>query len=88
MTTGAWYVEGRTLHLLLPNFQAAVRMDNLWEVLHQDPMFEILDAARYEFIPTKYTAEGSSQPLFPSFLGDETPHLVIEYQQFLSGPGE
>lgn len=85
MTTGAWYVEGPTLHLLLPNFQAAVRMENLRQVLNRDPLFEVLDATRYEFLPTEYAHEGSGKQSLPSFIRDETPHLVIEYQHFLAG---
>ena len=37
MTTGAWYVKGAQLHLLMPNFHAAVRMDNLRDILNRDP---------------------------------------------------
>ena len=85
MTTGAWYVEGTTLHLLFPNFHTPVRMDNLREVLNPDPLFEVLDATRYEFLPTEYADEGSSKQSLGSFLRDETPHLVIEYQRLLAG---
>ena len=85
MTTGAWYVEGKTLHLLLPNFHAPVRMDNLREVLNRDPLFEVLDATRYEFLPSEYADEGSGKQSLGSFLREETPHLAIEYQQLLAG---
>ena len=85
MTTGAWYVEGTTLHLLLPNFHAPVRMDNLREVLNRDPMFEVLEATRYEFVPTEYVNEDSGKQSLLSFVRDETPHLAIEYQLLLAG---
>jgi hypothetical protein len=88
MTTGAWYVEGTTLHLLLPNFHAPVRMNNLREVLNRDPFFEVLEATRYEFIPTEYADDGSGRQSLLSFVRDETPHLAIEYQLLLAGgPG-
>jgi hypothetical protein len=84
MTTGAWYVEGTKLHLLLPNFHAPVRMDNVREVLNRDPMFEMLNATRYEFLPTEYADEGSGTQTLLSFVRDETPHLAIEYQVLLA----
>jgi hypothetical protein len=85
MTTGAWYVEGTTLHLLLPNFHASVRMDNLRQVLNRDPLFEVLEATRYEFVPTEYADEGSGKQSLFSFVRDETPHLAIEYQRLVAG---
>ena len=85
MTTGAWYVEGTTLHLLLPNFHAPVRMDNLRQVLNRDPMFEVFEATRYEFLPSEYADEGSGRQSLLSFVRDETPHLAIEYELFLAG---
>jgi len=85
MTTGAWYVEATTLHLLLPNFHAPVRMDNLRQVLNRDPMFEVLDATRYEFLPSEYADDGSGKQSLLSFVRDETPHLAIEYERLLAG---
>ncbi len=85
MTTGAWYVKGPMLHLLLPNFHAAVPMDNLREVLNRDPLFEVLEATRFEFVPTDYSVEDSEKPSLLSILKQETPHLAIEYQQLLAG---
>ena len=72
-------------HLLLPNFHAPVRMDNLREVLNRDPLFDVLDATRYEFLPSEYADEGSGKQSLLSFVRDETPHLAIEYQLLLAG---
>jgi len=72
-------------HLLLPNFHAPVRMDNLREVLNRDPLFDVLDATRYEFLPSEYADEGSDKQSLLSYVRDETPHLAIEYQQLLAG---
>ena len=85
MTTGAWYVEGSKLHLLLPNYHAPVRMDNLRAVLNRDPLFEVLDATRYEFLPTEYADEGSGKQSLLSYVRDETPHLAMEYERVLAG---
>ena len=84
MTTGAWYVEGTTFHLLLANYRAAVRLDNLRDVLDRDPLFEVLSAPRYEFAETDYAYAGSKKKSLHSSLRQETPHLVIEYQQLLA----
>lgn len=72
-------------HLLLPNFHAPVRMDNLREVLNRDPLFDVLDATRYEFLPSEYADEGSDKQSLLSYVRDETPHLAIECQQLLAG---
>ncbi|HBP87177.1 MAG TPA: SHOCT domain-containing protein [Nitrospirales bacterium] len=88
MTTGAWYVEGTTLHLLMPNFRAPVPFDNLREVLDRNPLFEVLEATRFEFLPMEYSVAvaGKTSP-FP-FWQEEIPHVAIEYQSLLArGPG-
>ena len=77
-------MEGTTLHLLLPNFHAPVRMDNLREVLNRDPMFEVLEATRYEFIPTDFSVKDSGKTSWLSVLREETPHLVIDYKKWLT----
>jgi hypothetical protein len=85
MTTGAWYVEDTMLHLLLPNFHAPVRMENLRQVLNRDPLLEVLDATRYEFVPIDYSIQGSGETSWLSVLREETPHLVIAYKKWLAG---
>jgi hypothetical protein len=85
MTTGAWYVEGTTLHLLLPNFHAPVRMNNLREVLNRDPFFEVLEATRYEFIPTEYADDGSGRQSLLSYVREETPHLQLSISFYWLG---
>ncbi len=85
MTTGAWYVEDTMLHLLLPNFHAPVRMENLRQVLNRDPLFEVLNATRYEFVPIEYSIEVSGETSWLSILREETPHLVIDYKKWLAG---
>jgi hypothetical protein len=88
MTTGGWYVEGTTLHLLLANYRAAVSVNNIREVLDRDPLFEVLSAPRYDFVLTEHSKEGSKKKSLFSSLRQETPHLIIEYQQLLAGkPG-
>jgi len=84
MTTGAWYVEETTLHLLLANYRAAVRLNNLQDVLDRDTLFEVLSAPRYEFAETDYAYAGSKKKSLHSSLRQETPHLAIEYTRFLA----
>ena len=83
MTTGAWYAEGTKLHLLLPNYHAPVNMNNEREVLNQDPLFEVLNATRYEFVPSSFATKHSNDASLLSLLQDETPHLIIEYEKLL-----
>ena len=84
MTTGAWYAEGTTLHLLLANYQAAVSMNNIRDVLERDPLFEVLNAPRYEFAETDYAYAGSKKKSLLSSLRQETPHLAIDYTRLLA----
>ena len=84
MTTGAWYVEGTTLHLLLANYRAAVSMNNIRDVLERDPLFEVYGAPRYEFVLTEHSKEGSEKKSLFSSLRHKTPHLAIEYTQLLA----
>jgi hypothetical protein len=86
MTTGAWYVEGTLLHLLLPNFHAPVSMVNLRQALDRDPMLNVLEGRRYEFLHTEFTHphKDSGDQSILSFLMEETPHLVLEYQRLLT----
>lgn len=84
MTTGVWYAEGTILHLLLANYRAVVRMNNIWDVLEQDPLFEVLSAPRYEFVQTEHSKEGSEKKSLLSSLRHTTPHLAIDYTQLLA----
>ena len=84
MTTGVWYVERTTLHLLLANYRAVVSVNNIREVLDRDPLFEVLSAARYEFVQTEHSKEGSEKKSLLSSLRHKTPHLAIEYTQLLA----
>jgi len=90
MTTGGWYVEGNLLHLLLPNFHAPVSMVNLRQALDRDPMLNVLEGRRYEFLHTEFThphKDPGDQSLL-SFLMEETPHLVMDYQRLLPGASD
>jgi hypothetical protein len=84
MTTGAWYVEGTTLHLLLANYRTAVSMNNIRDVLERDLLFEVLSAPRYEFAETDYVYAGSKKKSLLSSLRQETPHLAIDYTRLFA----
>jgi hypothetical protein len=84
MTTGAWYAEGTTLHLLLANYRADVSMNNIRDVLEGDPLFEVYGSPRYEFVLTEHSKEGSEKKSLLSSLRQKTPHLAIEYTQLLA----
>ena len=84
MTTGAWYAEGMTLHLLLANYRAAVSMNNIRDVLERDPLFDVFGSPRYNFLLTEHSKEGSEKKSLLSSLKQKTPHLAIEYTQLLA----
>ena len=86
MTTGAWYAKGADLHLLFSNVHAPVRMENLRQVLNKDPLYRVLEGTRYETIPTQFSRPyNRSEPasMF-SFFVEETPHLVMKYDNLLA----
>ncbi len=90
MTTGVWYARGSELHLLLPNVQAPVRMENLRQVLDKDPMFNVLEGTQYEFLPSKFTTihkDESDQSMLSHFT-QVTPHLVLDYQRLLASASD
>ena len=84
MTTGAWYAEGTTLHLLLANYRADVSMNNIRDVVERDPLFEVYGSPRYDFVLTEHSIEGSEKKSLLSSLRQKTPHLAIEYTQLLA----
>jgi hypothetical protein len=84
MTTGAWYVEGTTLHFLLANYRADVSMNNIRDVLERDPLFEVYGSPRYDFVLTEHSKESSEKKSLLSSLRHKTPHLAIEYTQLLA----
>ena len=84
MTTGAWYVEGATLHFLLANYRAAVSMNNIRDVLERDPLFEVYGSPRYDFVLTEHSKEGSEKKSLLSSLRHKTPHLALEYTRLLA----
>ena len=79
LTTGGWYVEGTTLHLLLANYRAAVSMSNIREVLDRDPLFTVVGSTLYDFVPGEYAKKSSKTRSFLSVLKSESHHLEIDY---------
>ncbi|MCA9497677.1 MAG: hypothetical protein KC588_00640 [Nitrospira sp.] len=83
MTTGAWFARDTTLHLLLANYRATVRLSNRQEAQDQDPLFRIQRQVQYEFVENGYARIPSDNKSLLSLLLPQTPHLIIEYQQLL-----
>lgn len=85
MTTGAWYVEGTTLHLVLANYRAAVTMGTIREALERDPLYEIVGSTLYEFAPGESSQPVTGSHSFLRTLSPDAPHLAIAYATLLAG---
>lgn len=84
ITTGAWYVKGPQLYLILSNYHEGVTMANVRELLWQDPL-HMIAASLYDFVPGPHhnvIREGSS---LGSFLIPEALQLALAYQPLSVG---
>lgn len=82
VTSGGWYVNGPSLHMVLANYRYAVTMSTVREILWQDPMWSEAGPF-YDLVPGEHETvreeEGSSRGL----LSPTLPTLSIEYKQLL-----
>lgn len=83
VTTGAFFVEGARLHLLLANYRMAVTMANVRDLLWEDPLrpntgaFYILAPAEFQSLVKR-----EEEPI-RSLLWPDVPELAIDYKQLL-----
>lgn len=80
VTTGAWYVEGRQLHLLLVNYRFPVTMPAVRDQLWDQPL--------YAYPPFYAVAAGDFQTLqrrsaLRQFIAADLPEVIIDYQPLL-----
>lgn len=82
VTSGGWFVNGESLHLVLANYRYAVTMPTVREIVWQDPLWTQAGPS-YDLVPGEHQTvlkeEGSSRRLFALNL----PSLSIEYKQLL-----
>jgi len=79
LTTGAWYVKGATLYLLLSNYREGVTMPNIRELVLQQPL-RMIAAPLYDFVPGPHQAISSASDSLTSFLIPQAPQLALAYQ--------
>jgi hypothetical protein len=84
ITTGAWYVKGPQLYLVLGNYQEGVTMTNVRELLWQDPL-HMIAAPLYDFVPGPHQSVIKEGSTLGTFLIPETLQLALAYQQLADG---
>ncbi|HKW85977.1 MAG TPA: SHOCT domain-containing protein [Nitrospiraceae bacterium] len=84
ITSGGWFVEGPSLHLVLANYRYAVTMPTVRELLWQDPLWSKAGPF-YDLVPGEHQTveevESSPRQLFSPTL----PSLSIAYKPLLLG---
>jgi hypothetical protein len=86
LTTGGWFVDGPSLHVILANYRHSVPRSQAYGRVWQDPL-RTDTAAYYELVEgtsqTVVRAQGIVNRLLPS----DGPELAIEYKALLAGQG-
>jgi len=84
LTTGAWYVKGATLYLVLINYREGVTLPNIRELVRQQPL-HMIAAPLYDFVPGPHQAISSAPSRLTSVLVPEPLHLALTYQPIAAG---
>lgn len=79
ITTGAWFVKGTQLHLILGNYREIVTMSNVRNLVWQDPLHMIAGSI-YEFVPGPHQSLTLEADGIGNFLTPEAPQLALTYQ--------
>ncbi|MCS6292580.1 MAG: SHOCT domain-containing protein [Nitrospira sp.] len=79
ITTGAWFVRGASLHLVLANYREGVTMPGIRDLLREDPL-HMVAAPRYEFIPGSHENVWQENTGLGAFLFPDLPELTLAYQ--------
>ncbi len=79
ITTGAWFVKGAQLHLILGNYREIVTMSNVRELVWQDPL-HMIAGSLYEFVPGPHQRLTPEDNGIGTFLAPEAPQLAVTYQ--------
>jgi hypothetical protein len=78
-TTGAWYVEGRNLHLVLANYRSAVSLPGIRALLRQNPLHGNGQSV-YDVVPGRHQSM-VEQDGAHAFLFESTDQkLAIDYR--------
>lgn len=80
VTTGAWYVEGRHLHLVLANYRFPVTMPAVREQLWDQPLYAY--PPFYAVAPQEFHTLQRRSAL-RQFIAADLPEVLIDYQPLL-----
>ena len=86
VTTGAWYVEGPLLYLVLVNYDAGVSMPMIRDKLDRDPLSDIAGSPRFRLIPGTYMEKVTVHHAWLSYLQTQPPTIAIDYRKLLESP--
>lgn len=78
-TTGAWYVEGDSLHLVFANYREGVTMPGIRDLLREDPL-HMIAGPRYEFAPGPHQLARPAEDGLRTFFFPDLPELVLVYR--------
>ena len=81
-TTGAWYVDGDALHLVLANYREGVTMPGIRDLLQKDPL-HMLAGPQYEFSSGPHQHARPEDGGLRAFLFPDPPELVLAYHALM-----
>ncbi|WP_455378101.1 SHOCT domain-containing protein [Petrachloros mirabilis] len=87
ITTGAWFVEGPSLHFILANHREGVTMPSIHELVWEDPL-HMIAGPLYEFAPKPHQNKQKENVGFRSFVSSDPPELILSYQDLLLEPSD
>lgn len=79
-TTGAWYVDGDSLHLVLANYREGVTMPGIRDLLREDPL-HMIAGPRYEFVPGPHQQARPEENGLRAVLFPDLPELALTYRE-------
>ncbi|MBI4382921.1 MAG: SHOCT domain-containing protein [Nitrospinae bacterium] len=83
VVTGAWFVGGTRLHLLLANYRLEVTMPNILDRLRKDPLFVNVPPV-YALVPGKHQTLEEKRGQLGRILKSEVQDLSIDYNSALT----
>ncbi|HXX75100.1 MAG TPA: SHOCT domain-containing protein [Nitrospiraceae bacterium] len=84
VTSGGWFVQGPSLHLVLANYRFAVTMASIRELLWQDPMWTQAGPS-YDFVPGDHQTVAPEEDSVRRLISLRLPLLSIAYKPLLLG---
>ena len=86
VTTGAWYVEGPLLYVVLANYDAGVSMSMIRDELNRDPLADIAGSPSFRLIPGDFAKNVEVHHSWLSYFKTQPPMVAIDYRRLLDAP--